>query len=201
MPLARQSLAQSPAHKKALVFIDDHAAGKQINGHEVLSFDEFLQRDSINKQVAIAIANGSVREKIATQLEHHQIQPWSIRDANVIIMDDVKIAQGSILSSFVLITSNIRIGKFFQANHYSHVAHDCIIGDFVTFAPGVRCNGNVRIEDHAYIGTGAILRQGTPDKPLTIGQNAVVGMGAVVTKDVPAHTTVVGNPARPLIKS
>ncbi len=37
-------------------------------------------------------------------------------------------------------------------------------------------------EDHAYIGTGAVIKQGTPDQPLVIGKGAVVGMGAVVTK-------------------
>ncbi len=71
-----------------------------------------------------------------------------------------------------------------------------MVGDFVTFAPGVHCNGNVVIEDHAYIGTGAILKQGQPGKPLVIGRGAVVGMGAVVTKSVAAGATVVGNPAR-----
>ena len=49
-------------------------------------------------------------------------------------------------------------------------------------------------------GTGAILRQGKPNKPLLIGRGAIVGMGAVVTRDVPPGVTVVGNPARPLIK-
>jgi acetyltransferase-like isoleucine patch superfamily enzyme len=68
----------------------------------------------------------------------------------------------------------------------------------VTFAPNVHCNGNIIIEDHAYIGTGAILKQGKPGYPLIIGTGAIVGMGAVVTKDVPPHTTVVGNPARQL---
>ena len=67
-----------------------------------------------------------------------------------------------------------------------------------TFAPGVFCNGNVHVGDHAYVGTGAMLRNGTPDRPLVIGEGAVVGMGAVVTKDVAPHTTVVGNPARVL---
>jgi acetyltransferase-like isoleucine patch superfamily enzyme len=71
-----------------------------------------------------------------------------------------------------------------------------VIGDFVTFAPGVHCNGNVLIEDHAYIGAGAILRQGKPGEPLVIGRGAVVGMGAVVTRNVAPGTTVVGNPAR-----
>lgn len=201
MPLARQNLLSQGGCLSQLVFIDEHIKSREVNGHRVLSFEEFLQVPVLDKYVAIAISNGKIREQLADQLRKYGIRSWSIRDSNVILMDDVILGEGSILSSFCLVTSNIRIGRFFQANHYSHIAHDCVIGDFVTFAPGVRCNGNVIIEDHAYIGTGAMLRQGTPEKPLIIGKNAVVGMGAVVTRDVPPNTTVVGNPARPLVKT
>jgi acetyltransferase-like isoleucine patch superfamily enzyme len=76
-----------------------------------------------------------------------------------------------------------------------------VVGDFVTLAPSAKCNGNVILCDHAYIGTGAVLKQGAPGAPLVIGEGAVVGMGAVVTKSVPPGVTVVGNPARPLVKS
>jgi acetyltransferase-like isoleucine patch superfamily enzyme len=117
------------------------------------------------------------------------------------VYDGNQIGEGVILCDHTLVTSNARIGRFFHANIYSYVAHDCVIGDYVTFAPSVHCNGNVHIHRHAYIGTGAILKQGSPERPLVIGEGAVVGMGAVVTKDVPAHTTVVGNPARPLAKT
>jgi hypothetical protein len=86
-----------------------------------------------------------------------------------------------------MLTSNIRIGKFFQANIYSYVAHDCIIGDYVTLAPKVCCNGRVKVGDHVYIGTGAIIKNGTSDKFLTIGEGAIIGAGAVVTKDVLKH--------------
>jgi acetyltransferase-like isoleucine patch superfamily enzyme len=56
------------------------------------------------------------------------------------------------------------------------------------------------IEDDVYIGTGAVIKQGRPGSPIVIGQGAVVGMGAVVTRSVAAGTTVVGNPARPLVR-
>jgi len=200
MPLARQQLIKLGVSPEQLVFIDDSGEQSKVNGQRVLTYGEFVKSPERTKYVAIAIANSQVRENLVQKLQIDGVHSWAIRDANVVLMDDVEIGEGSILSSFVLVTSNIKIGRFFQANHYSHVAHDCVIGDFVTFAPGVRCNGNVVIEDHAYIGTGAILRQGTPEKPLIIGKNAVVGMGAVVTKDVPPDTTVVGNPARPLVR-
>lgn len=116
--------------------------------------------------------------------------------ANVVQMDDVQLGVGAVLSPFFTLTSNVRIGRHFHANLYSYVEHDCVVGDFVTFAPRVHCNGNVVIEDHAYIGTGAILKQGQPGQPLVIGRGAVVGMGAVVTKSVAPGATVVGNPAR-----
>ena len=77
---------------------------------------------------------------------------------------------------------------------------NCVIGDFVTFAPSVKCNGNVNIGDYAYIGTGAIIKQGKPGKPLVIGTGAIVAAGAVVTKNVPEGITVFGNPAVPLTK-
>ena len=76
-----------------------------------------------------------------------------------------------------------------------------MIGDFVTFTPNVHCNGRVVIEDYAYIGTGAIIKQGAKEKPITIGHGAVVGMGAVVTRDVAPYTTVVGIPAAPINKN
>ena len=148
----------------------------------------------------LAIANGKVREQLAVRCEADGVRPWTVSADNVVRMDDVALGEGAALGPFVTITSNIRIGRHFHANLYSYVEHDCVIGDFVTFAPGVKCNGNVVVEDHAYIGTGAVIKQGRPGQPLVVGRGAVIGMGAVVTRHVPAGTTVAGNPARPLIK-
>jgi sugar O-acyltransferase (sialic acid O-acetyltransferase NeuD family) len=199
MPLLRAQL-QQVATIEQLVFIDDAPPATQLNGHAVLSWTEFLAHPASQRSVALAIANSSIRETLAQRCQAAGVVQLSVQASNVVRMDDITLGEGALLSPFVTLTSNIRIGRCFHANIYSYVAHDCVIGNFVTFAPGVMCNGNVHIEDHAYIGTGAVLKQGTPDKPLVIGRGAVVGMGAVVTKSVPAGVTVVGNPARPLVK-
>lgn len=193
MPLVRQ---QFRSRDYEMRFIDEGAE----QGAESLLFDAFAALPHSDKRVVIAIANSVVRQRLVLACSEAGFSFCDIKAPNAVILDDVKIGEGAILCSFAHLTSTIRIGSHFHANIYSYVAHDCIIGDFVTFAPGVKCNGNVHIEDHAYIGTGAILKQGTPEKPLRIGRGAVVGMGAVVTKDVPAGTTVVGNPARPLVR-
>lgn len=196
MPVARQQLAREHDSSE-IVFIDDALTEvASVNGHRAMNYQMFLNESASEKYVQIAIANSRVREKIAQRLEAENISLWSIQADNVVLMDQAEIAAGAALSPFVSITSNIKIGKCFHANLYSYVEHDCVIGDFVTLAPGVKCNGNIHIHDHAYIGAGAMIKQGTPDQPLVIGAGAVVGMGAVVTKSVPAGATVVGNPAR-----
>jgi sugar O-acyltransferase (sialic acid O-acetyltransferase NeuD family) len=195
LPLARQQL-QGMAAPWELVFVDDQPPAEQLNGHRVLTYAQWLAEPASARHISLAIANSAVRAKLAQRCAIDAVAFFEVRAANVVQLDDVQIGPGAVLCPFVTLTSNVRIGAHFHANLYSYVEHDSVIGDFVTFAPGVKCNGNVHIEDHAYIGTGAILRQGKPGEPLTIGRGAVVGMGAVVTKNVAPGTTVVGNPAR-----
>lgn len=197
MPVLADMLGYRPGEtKRRLVFVvedDDHPA--QVNGFPVMPFAQFLRRDE-PRYFNVAIADSRERERIANACLQAGMEPVSIISRHSVILDANAIGEGAILAPFTTITSNATVGRFFHANLYSYVAHDCQIGDFVTFAPAVRCNGRIVVGDHAYLGTNAVLMPGQVDKPLVIGEGAVVGMGAVILKDVAPYTTVVGNPAR-----
>ncbi|MEP3422612.1 MAG: acetyltransferase [Erythrobacter sp.] len=180
------------------VFIDDAAADHTHPRYDILTLDQFAQTDAVSREAVLAVGSGRLRSTLAAKCRAAGVKLGRVIADNAMVLDNVEIGDGAVLCPFTMVTSDTVIGALFQANIYAYVAHDCIVGDRVTLAPGAKVNGNVQIGDDAYIGTGAILRPGQPDKKLQIGAGAVIGMGAVVTKDVEPGATVVGNPAKPI---
>ena len=72
----------------------------------------------------------------------------------------------------------------------AHVPHDCVIGNGVTLSNSVDLGGHIIILDGANVGLGAVVHQ-----RLVIGERAMVGMGSVVTKNIPPYATAFGSPA------
>ena len=205
MPLVVEHVARVgrdvPGGDFEIFLVETEVQQAEVNGYRVVSENEFFDIDCCERLFNVAIGDSQARATIAQRCIARGASPMSLRSNHSIVYDRNEIGEGAVLCANTMVTSNAKIGRFFHANIFSYVAHDCVIGDYVTFAPGVHCNGNVHVHDHAYIGTGAVLKQGSRDKPLVIGEGAVVGMGAVVTKDVPPFATVIGNPAKPLVKS
>ena len=199
MPLLQANLDNIDVLNQC-VFVDTNLPKDLIRDSVVMLEQDFLENKSQEKFFNVAIADYKVRKKVVEKYLSEHCRPISIIAETALILDRNNIGDGAILCGFTHITSDIKIGNYFHCNIYSYVEHDCIIGDYVTFAPRVWCNGNVHINDDAYIGAGAIIKQGTPEKPLVIGEGAFIGMGAVVTKDVAPYEVVVGNPAKPFSK-
>ena len=98
-----------------------------------------------------------------------------------------------------LITVDVRIGDHVLINGDLTIGHDSEVGDGSVVCPGANVSGWVRIGRRVLVGTGATILAGERDRPLTIGDDAVVGAGACVVTDVAAGSTVVGVPARPVV--
>lgn len=188
----------SGAQEFRIVFIDDDPSkiGSDIHGYSVVSFEQFCQLE--NSRINVAFADPVLRRKKVDLCVEAGLEFFSVIAPEHYTGSSVTVGNGAILARSSMITCDAVIGSHFHCNIFSYVAHDCVVGDFVTLAPRVSVNGRVTIKNGVYIGSDATVLPGRDADPLVIGEGAIIGAGAVVTRSVPAGITVVGNPARPI---
>jgi sugar O-acyltransferase (sialic acid O-acetyltransferase NeuD family) len=187
--MGREVIQAARLDPRPKAFLSDTPADP-YPGVEAIGFEQLTGED----EICVAVGDPALRRRLAEKCAAARFA--TIVAPTAIVDPTAEIGEGAALCDFVMINSLARIGRHFQANYYSHVSHDCVIGDYVTFSPRTSCLGNVHIGDGVFVGAGAVIRNGSARKPLIIGEGAVIGMGAVVVGDVPAGARVVGNPAR-----
>jgi len=144
---------------------------------------------------------------------------------NCVISDDVEIGEGTRIGNFVLVRDKVTIGAGCLIGSYVDIEGDVTIGDFVSLQSGCYLTRGVIVEAQVFcgprlltlndktisylrsaltfnraaprilraarVGGGCVLLPG-----VTVGENALVGAGSVVTHDVPDRAIALGNPAR-----
>jgi sugar O-acyltransferase (sialic acid O-acetyltransferase NeuD family) len=108
----------------------------------------------------------------------------------------VQMGEGSVVFAGAVVNVHSRIGEGVIINTGATVDHDCYLDDGVHISPGAHLAGNVRVGKRSWIGIGAVVKQG-----IVIGDDCVIGAGAVVLNNVESGLTVVGVPAKPLMKT
>jgi len=185
-----QSCAEKGMNYHLACFIDDNEEkqGTMLNNIPVLSLED-TKKQYPEAAVAGGIGNPKIREKLMNKAAAEGFAFETIIHPDTERSEWIEIGKGVVICAGNILTTNIRLGDHVQINLGCTIGHDVVMGDYTTLAPGVHVSGWVRFGKRVYVGTGAVIINGTEENPLAIGDDAVIGAGACVTKSVPPGET------------
>ncbi|HSU68983.1 MAG TPA: acetyltransferase [Tepidisphaeraceae bacterium] len=139
----------------------------------------------------VAIGDCRARQQYASVLREQSFELINAIHPTASVSPTATLGKNVVIAALVAVCTEATIADSVILNTGCVVDHECEIGEAAHVCPGAHLAGRVRVGPGAWIGLGANVIQ-----CMSIGEHATVGAGAVVIRDVPAHATVVGVPAR-----
>jgi sugar O-acyltransferase (sialic acid O-acetyltransferase NeuD family) len=161
-------------------------------GYQV--FQEWIMtqsRTEIGFCLTIGNPHGRVRLSLHERFVEDGLRPVTLAHPMAFIDRSAEIGVGCQIMAGAIICAEARLGKQCIVNTKASVDHEDIIEDGSEVAPGATLCGLVHMKINSWVCAGATVLP-----RITIGSDSIVGAGAVVIRDVPDGTTVVGVPAR-----
>lgn len=156
------------------------ASGTVLESHVVIKGPTRIGRDNRIFQFA------SIGEECQDKKYQGEPTELLIGDRNV-FREGCTVHRGTVQDQGIT-----RIGNDNLFMAYTHVAHDCVVGDHVILANNAALAGHVHVDDYAILGGFTAVHQFCH-----IGAHVMCGAGTVVLKDIPAYIMASGNPAMP----
>lgn len=160
-------------------FIDDQVeigAGTVIGPHVVIKGPTKMGRhNKIHQFAAIGDA--------PQDLKYNGEETWLVVGDHNTIREYATINRGTVDGG-----GYTRIGSHNLLMAYTHVAHDCQLGDHIVFSNGASLAGHVEVGDYVILSGFSLVHQFCK-----LGAHAFAGMGSSINKDVPPYTLVSGN--------
>ncbi len=167
-----------------LGYLDDGPVG--IGGIEMLEMWDV--------EYVIGINSGAVRERIDRRIPVHR-NAAKLVHPNAVIGVGCGLLPGAVVGAGSVLTSEVTVGRHSHINTVCSINQASSIGNYVTMSPGANVCGDCNIGDNVTLGAGS-----TVINLINIKWGATVGAGAVVINDVEEGNTVVGVPARPVLR-
>lgn len=191
-----EALAANERYEFVGFLNDNLPAGETIHGARVLG--KFLAWRELPSDVTFVAPLHKAKEMEARMrlINALGVPParWAtIIDPRSAVAADARIDGGSFIGPFATVGPGAKLGMHNVVRAGAHVSHDCTLGDFVCVGIGAVVCGFSSAGEGAYIAPRAAVRD-----RCHIGRLAVVGLGAVVIKDVADFAHVAGSPARVL---
>ena len=177
-------------------FYDDQPpAAATVAGLPYLGGSSDLNASTEPVAVAVAVGSPVSRAAVVARLTSPQLYfPVLVHPSvEIATHQAVLLGEGCIVQRGGLFTCDITLGRFVLVNLACTIGHDAVLEDFCSLMPHANVSGAAYLETGAYLGTGATVIQG-----VRVGAHSILGAGAVAVRNVPAHSTAVGVPAREL---
>ena len=173
-------------------FVDDDPAlvGSAVLGLPVLGTVYQIRRFE-HEGVIVAVGDNQARRKLCELLRRGGTRLANVVHPSAVVGNDVQLGVGVLVCAGAVVGTGSRVGDGAILNTGCTVDHHNTIGNYAHIAPGVHLGGEVRVGEGTLVGIGSAVIPGR-----TIGEWCIVGAGAVVSEDIPAHCTAVGVPAR-----
>lgn len=169
--------------------------GDIVNGYPVLGDFGWFEKNTKYVNAICAVGASHHRRRLTNIALSYNAQFCSVIHPSVYVSRWLEIGIGSIIAAGCILTTQIKIGNHVYVNYGCTIGHDVELEDFTTVLPGSHISGSVTARTGSYIGTGTNIIEKT-----TLGEWSIIGAGSTIIKDVPANSTVVGNPGRVIKK-
>ena len=174
-----------------LGFIDDNLQALNNFSYKYKVIDSISNhRPKQNTYYAMGIATPAVKKKIAKKMMKRGAEFVSIIHPSTKIYSENPLGKGVIIYPNAKISTGCKVGDFVNIQS-TIIGHDVTIEDYVTISSSCGITGGVKLREGCFLADHAVIAVG-----LEVGENAYVGIGSVVIRNVEEGTKVFGNPAR-----